>query len=455
MPQSLRLDHPHRRFGGLAGGLLICLVLVGVVGAIGYQFIYSGGEGVDEGELITAQVMRGPFDHIVLEQGEIESSSNTELLCEVKSRGYSGVPILWVIDEGTKVTEGEKLVELDASTIEQELKTARIQLTNAEADVASGEALVEQAKIAREEYLEGVFMTEKAEIESRIAVAEQDLLQSRLLLDSSARLVAKGVQSSLQMDAEKFKLKNAENVLSVEHGKLRVLEKLTKKKMLVGFDSDIEAAEAKLSAYKLSLEEAKQELEDVDQQLENCVIYAPSDGIVVHANRYSSRGGNAEFVVEPGASVRERQAIIRLPDPTQMQVKVKVNESRITLIEEGMPVKIAVDALDVRNKPGVVVLLTDGRESCRRDPCVLASQLAAEKNVTVHVIGFKVRAQYFQWNGQGARHGRTTARCLADKTGGKYVSTESTEELVAALRETLSCPMTATRSKRDPYPFPG
>lgn len=42
-------------------------------------------------------------------------------------------------------------------------------------------------------------------------------------------------------------------------------------------------------------------------------------------------------------------------------------------------VKIAVDALDVRNKPGVVVLLTDGRESCRRDPCVLASQLAAEK----------------------------------------------------------------------------
>lgn len=345
MPHSLRLDHPHRRFGGLAGGLLICLVLVGVVGAIGYQFIYSGGEGVDEGELITAQVMRGPFDHIVLEQGEIESSSNTELLCEVKSRGYSGVPILWVIDEGTKVTEGEKLVELDASTIEQELKTARIQLTNAEADVASGEALVEQAKIAREEYLEGVFMTEKAEIESRIAVAEQDLLQSRLLLDSSARLVAKGVQSSLQMDAEKFKLKNAENVLSVEHGKLRVLEKLTKKKMLVGFDSDIEAAEAKLSAYRLSLEEAEQELKDVDQQLENCVIYAPSDGIVVHANRYSSRGGNAEFVVEPGASVRERQAIIRLPDPTQMQVKVKINESRITLIEEGMPVKIAVDAV--------------------------------------------------------------------------------------------------------------
>ena len=118
-------------------------------------------------------------------------------------------------------------------------------------------------------------------------------------------------------------------------------------------------------------------------------------------------------------------------------------------------VRLAVDTLAVRKKPGVVVLLTDGRESCKRDPCALAAELAAEKNVTVHVIGFKVRAQFFQWNGQGAKHGRTSARCLATQTGGKYVSTESTDELVAALRETLACPMTAKGSRRDLYPFPG
>ena len=50
-------------------------------------------------------------------------------------------------------------------------------------------------------------------------------------------------------------------------------------------------------------------------------------------------------MVEAGASVRERQAIIRLPDPSLMQVKCKVNESRITLIQEGMPAKISVDAI--------------------------------------------------------------------------------------------------------------
>ncbi len=60
-------------------------------------------------------------------------------------------------------------------------------------------------------------------------------------------------------------------------------------------------------------------------------------------NVFSGRGG-AEFVVEAGASVRERQCIIKLPDPNRMQIKAKINESRITLIREGMPVKIMITA---------------------------------------------------------------------------------------------------------------
>ncbi len=345
MKRSLRIDHPRRRHGGFLGGLLVCLILVGLLGAIGYNFIYGDGDGIDEGDLITQTVTRGPFDHIVLEQGEIESSSNIEVICEVKSRGYSGIPILWVIDEGTRVTKGDKLVELDSTTIELELKDSRIKVITAEANVKSAEALVEQAKIAMREYLEGVYMTEEAAILSEMAVANQELTQATLAKDSSQRLVAKGLQNALQLKADEFKVFNAQTKVDAAQGRLRVLQELTKRKMMVGFESDIESAQAKLAAFQSELMEEQQELEDVEMQLKYCVMYAPSDGIVVHANKYSSRGGSAEFVVEPGASVRERQAIIRLPDPTQMQVNVKINESRITLIEEGMPVRIAVDAI--------------------------------------------------------------------------------------------------------------
>lgn len=112
-------------------------------------------------------------------------------------------------------------------------------------------------------------------------------------------------------------------------------------------------------------------------------------------------------------------------------------------------VEEAVDALDLSKDPGVVVLLTDGRESCGGDPCDLAATLAEANNVTVHVIGFKVRAQHFQWNGQGKKNRETSARCLADKTGGMYVSTETTDELIKALQDTMSCPMTAGRLRSE------
>ncbi len=169
--------------------------------------------------------------------------------------------------------------------------------------------------------------------------------KAELAIESSERLVAKGLIKSLQLEADTFAVANAKNQLEAAEGNLWVLENLTKKKMLVQFDSDIEAAKAALSAAESELMEERDELAEVKEQIEKCVMLAPSAGVVVHANRYSSRGGSAEFVVEAGATVRERQAIIRLPDPSLMQVKCKINESRITLIQEGMPAKISVDAI--------------------------------------------------------------------------------------------------------------
>ena len=112
------------------------------------------------------------------------------------------------------------------------------------------------------------------------------------------------------------------------------------------------------------------------------------------------------------------------------------------------PLSAAVDkaaaVLDYQEKSGVVVLVTDGKETCGGTPCRLASRLAASGNITVHVIGFKVRGEFFQWESQGSKeveNAPTISRCLADLTGGKYISTESVDELVSALRDTLTCPL--------------
>jgi RND family efflux transporter MFP subunit len=243
------------------------------------------------------------------------------------------------------VKKGDTLCQLDSSALEQESKNQRIVVSSAESSVISSEAAVNKAVIARQEYLEGTFLTERKAILSEIAVAQQSLRKAELSLESAERLAAKGTLKPLQIEAEQFSVENAKSTLESAQGRLRVLDELTKAKMLVQYDADIETTRAKLESDKNTLVEEKNKLEEIETQIKACTIKAPADGQVVYANKSSGRGGS-EFIVEPGALVREQQTIFLLPDPTRMQVKAKINESRISLIREGMPVKIRVNAVE-------------------------------------------------------------------------------------------------------------
>ena len=97
-------------------------------------------------------------------------------------------------------------------------------------------------------------------------------------------------------------------------------------------------------------------------------------------------------------------------------------------------VRMAAEVLDFPRKPGEIVLVTDGEETCGGDPCALAQKLHAQGgHLTVHVIGYRTRDST-----EGA--GYLKARCLADETGGTYSSTETSDDLVRALRRALTCP---------------
>ena len=106
-------------------------------------------------------------------------------------------------------------------------------------------------------------------------------------------------------------------------------------------------------------------------------------------------------------------------------------------------VALAAETLDFRRRPGVIVLVTDGKETCGGTPCALAAELAAEAaDLTVHVVGFKVRGDRFSWEADSDyQQAYTVADCLADRTGGLYVATESVDELIEALRRTMGCPL--------------
>lgn len=121
-------------------------------------------------------------------------------------------------------------------------------------------------------------------------------------------------------------------------------------------------------------------------------------------------------------------------------------------------VGVAAEVLDHRNRPGVIVVVTDGNETCGGRPCATGAALTGEaQDLTIHVIGFRAVVDFWTWdNPEQEAHFREdiVARCLADMTGGLYVKTETVDELVEALNATLGCPIYGLRP-RAPTTLPG
>jgi len=107
-------------------------------------------------------------------------------------------------------------------------------------------------------------------------------------------------------------------------------------------------------------------------------------------------------------------------------------------------VKNAADVLDYRNKPGMIVVLTDGEETCGGSPCDLGKELhATAANLTVHIIAYRMKD--FSWTGEQSI---LDAKCLAEENGGLYIATESKQELIEALQKTLGCPVLSMNELR-------
>ncbi|WP_254507295.1 HlyD family efflux transporter periplasmic adaptor subunit [Anatilimnocola floriformis] len=345
-----------RRGNAIVTILALVVIGVGVGGAV-YWTMFRGKEDKGPGPMVK-QVSQGAYESVVLEQGEIESSSNIEIRCEVKGRNGGGITILEVMPEGAQVKEGDLLVRLDSSALEQERLQQKIVVNTSEALVVQAKNTLDAALISRKEYLEGTFKQEEKLYLGEVFVAEQNLRSAQLSFDSAQRLAGKGILSPLQLEGAKYGVDNARNQLDGAQTKVEVLRKYTREKMLKQFDSDIATADAKVRAEESSNQLERDKLKDIEEQIAKCVIKATQPGQVVYANKYNSggrSGSSAEFVVEAGSMVREQQPIIRLPDPHNMQVKALINEARVTKVRPGLPVTIRVDALKDELMQGEVI----------------------------------------------------------------------------------------------------
>jgi len=349
-------------------GFIYKLVFAGlfVIAASGMYYVQTGSTKVEVKEEMYEKAAFLPFAHDVVERGEVQSSKNVLVASEVRGyRSASTFEILWVIDEGKKVEEGDLLVRLDSSALEEEEKIQRLDVSQAIAAVSKSENELDAAKIAMVEYVDGLFVQEQQELEAQITLANETLRRAEEYYAYSARLAAKGYVTSLQLEGDRFAVEKAKIELANAQRKLDVLEKHTREKKIKELESKIRVAEADLESARERLKIEQKMLNFFLDQIAACTIVAPTTGQVVYANDRGSRE-SSEFIVEPGAKVRERQTIIRLPDYTSMEINCLINESRVSLVDVGMPVTVKLDAFDELELQGEVIKVNEYPEPISR-----------------------------------------------------------------------------------------
>ncbi|MEX0308077.1 MAG: VWA domain-containing protein [Ruegeria sp.] len=153
-------------------------------------------------------------------------------------------------------------------------------------------------------------------------------------------------------------------------------------------------------------------------------------GLMAYGHRRRGDCGDIEVLIEPGAD--SRAAILERINGVTPTGKTPLTDA----------VEQAARALSYMDQPATVVLISDGLESCERDPCALATALEqGGVGFTAHVVGF----------GLSSEEDASSLSCIAENTGGQYITATNATELGAAL-SAVSTAVAETVPEQEPEP---
>lgn len=355
-----------------------------VVAVIAVWAVSGLGRGA-ESTAPTFTAQRGPLTINVMASGTIQSRERVVVSSEVEGR----TTILSLVEEGAHVEEGDLLVELDSSALEENKVDQQIRVMNgeaayirareqleivknqAEADVSRAELDYRFARLNLTKYEEGEYPQQLQRAEADINLAEEELQRANDKLTWSQRLAEEGYLTRMELQADELAARRAAIDLELAQGTLQVLQDFTHQQKLEELQSEVEQkrmalervrlrasadvvqAEADYRAKKSEFERQQDRLERIRTQIAKCRITAPAAGMVV----YVTTGGGRRQADEPlreGQEVRERQDLIYLPTAAAMMAEVRIHESSLRKIAPDLPALVQVDAVPDRSFRGVV-----------------------------------------------------------------------------------------------------
>ena len=381
----MRSSRPLAPAPGRAG--LATLAWVAIVAALAAAALLSGMVPLPwsgPSESMAAQgvpVRRGPLRIVALVSGSLNPAETISLVSAVEGR----TSILDIVPEGSRVTKGQLVCELDATLMSQERVQQAIELGNADAslvkarqaleiqksqnfsDKSQAAQAIEFARQDLEMFLEGERDSELQSANQSIDLAREDAQRARDEMEWSRKLAEKGFLTSTEYEADRIAERRAAVALEQAQRTLDLMERYRMPRREAELRAALEETqreservelqaaaklvdfEAAVRSYTAIRELEQEKLARLDTQIEKARMRAPRDGFVVYSQRDSD-----EPPIQAGTEVREREEILRIPSSTGMLAEVKLHESVLEQVQPGLACTLKVDALPGAQLEGTV-----------------------------------------------------------------------------------------------------
>lgn len=353
--------------------ILAALLLVGAVYTVRAISRSKQAQAVVplEGQFWT--VKRGPLVISLLASGTIKAKQSTEIKCLV----HGDPKIAWIVDEGTVVKPGDKIVELESQILLENTLKQRIQVAQAQSeyeqakqnldnqksknysDIIIAQNKYDMAVLDLDKYIKGDYLQKLRESESAIKLAEAELKRARERLDGTKKLLAKGYVNGGELEADSLAETKCAIELDKANSAKELLEKFEYKRETSSLQTAMEGAreelsrtkkeaestlanmQTKMDSAKAQLELERVQLNSLEEQLKNAVVYAPQGGMVVYSkNDWDDENSRVRL----GGQVHYQQRLIDLPDFSAWRVEARVHESVIQQVRVGQKTTIMIDA---------------------------------------------------------------------------------------------------------------
>lgn len=315
------------------------VVVIGVPTAL-----LLAGEKSTDGAAIETTVQRGDFAVTVTTSGELQALSAVEITAPEKAQqaGAFQMKIAELVPEGTIVAAGDKVAELDRSSLATRMQEVGLAVQKAS-------AVYEQAQ------LDSALTLSKA----REDIRTMELgLEEKKLAKEQAVFEAPTVRRQAEIDLEK-----AERALAQAR---------------LDYDTRTEQAKAKMREVGADLSREQNRMQAVQDVMGEFTIMAPAPGMVIYRKEWNGKKRQVGSQVSAWDPV-----VATLPDLNHMESITYVNEIDIKKLSVDQPVTLTLDSDPDKVLTGIVTKVANvGEERPNTDAKVFEVRIAIEQSDT-------------------------------------------------------------------------